>query len=52
MGGEGESDKSKVVKNVVSSGECNFFSRTLKSPRIMSGVPFSGKQVRMACDLE
>ena len=47
VGGEGESVKSKVER-LVSSGECNFSGRMLKSPRITSGVPFSGKQLRRA----
>ena len=48
VGGEGESVQSKVVKKLVSSGECNFSGRMLKSPRITSGVPSSGKQLRRA----
>ena len=35
VGGEGESVKSKVVKKFVSSGECNFSGRRLKSPIII-----------------
>ena len=48
VGGEGDSVKSKVAKKLVSSGECNFSGRMLKSPRITSGVPSSGKQLRRA----
>ena len=46
--GEGDSVESKVAKKLVNSGECNFSGRMLKSPRIMSGVPFSEKQLRRA----
>ena len=48
VGGEGDSVKSKVAKKLVSSGECNFSDRMLKSQRITSGVPSSGKQLRRA----
>ena len=47
LGGEGVSVKSKVAKNLVNSGGCNFFGRMLKSSRTTrSGVPFSGGQLR------